>query len=242
MSLQLGALPNPRVSLQRPATTHPQDPLSMGGSFFDTTTSTAAFFWIGGNPQQHSWTAALDSALAHAPAGCTLLCWSGTFADELFAGDVRNWTRPGKPALEGWLDQTLAHLAAHGSGHKLGVIAHHTHLLSDVSAQMRLWHARRDQGIATILHPAALIAPSMLRDLNDHLTRTISMVAPRCDLCILEDIAPLPTEGDEESVLARVSWETGLMAVTAHELVHGLLRDHLPPTTPILLSEHPFFC
>ncbi len=234
MSDLLAALPNPRVSLQTHAQAQIQGPPSTGGPFLSH-----EFYWIGGNPQHQAWTASLGRALIEAPAGCTLLCWSGTFADDLFAGDIRNWTRPGKPALEAWLDTTLARIAAHGSGHKLGVVAHHTHLLSDVSAQMRLWHARTAQGVATVLHPSALIAPSMMRDLHDHLTRAISMVAPRCDLCILEDIAPAPSAPIDEPAFDRVAWRNGILA---HDFVHGLLGQYLPPTTPIVLSSQPFFC
>lgn len=234
MSDLLAALPNPRVSLQTHRRPQLQGPPSTGGPFFHT-----EFFWIGGNPQHQSWTATLDRALDEAPAESTLLCWSGTFADELFAGDMRNWTRLGKPTLEVWLESTLARIAAHGSGHTLGLVPHHTHLLSDVSGQMRLFHARGERRFTTILYPSALLAPSMMRDAHDHLTRAISMVAPRCDLCILEDLAPSTTAASDEGAFDRVAWQSGILS---HEFVHGLLAEHLPPTTPIVLSTPPFFC
>lgn len=235
----LAALPHPRASLRTGHTLQTHDPPSTGGSFFvDETLPPHTFYWIGGNPQSPVWKSSFDAALALVPRKSTLLCWSGTFADEFFGGDVRNWSSPGKPALERWLDATLDQLAAHGAGHTLGIVPHHTHLLSDISGQMRLWHSRRERGLATILHPAAIIAPSMMRDVNDHLTRAISSLGERCDLCILEDIALAANPPTEDVTFDRVSWHEGMLA---HDFVHRLLAQYLSPTTPILLSSPPFF-
>ncbi len=225
----LAALANPRVSLHTHETLSDPDPPPVGGSFSFMPSSDPLFIWIAGNPLGASWADALERTLARAPAGSTLLCWSGTLADGLFDGDFRNWTRPGKAAFDRWLDATRTRLGSHVGGHRLGIVAHHTHILSDVSSQMRLWHELHEHEIATVLHPAALIAPSMVRDLNDHLTRAISMVGPRCTLCILEDIT---AAGD------RIPWGTGALP---HQQVHALLREFLPPSTPLFVSEPPFF-
>ncbi len=225
----LAALANPRVSLHTHETLRNPDPPLAGGSFSVAATSSSPFLWIGGNPLERSWSDSLESTLAKAPAGSTLLCWSGTLADGLFDGDFRNWTRPGKTAFDRWLDATRTRLRAHVGGHRLGIVAHHTHIVSDVASQMRLWHELHEHGIATVLHPAALIAPSMHRDMLDHITRAISMVGPRCDFCMLEDIT---SEGD------RTAWGRGALP---HQQVHALLREFLPSNTPLFVSEPPFF-
>lgn len=158
-----------------------------------------------------------------------LLRWSGTFSDGLFDGDIRNWMNPGTRALNEQLDEILPIACAAGSS--FGFVPHHSHFLSDVTGQMRLWHARQAQGFATVLYPSGVIAASMIGDLEDHLRRAIEMVAPRCDLCILEDIALRDSEGGQAPQPARMPWGKGDLP---HDFIVNLLDRFLPPTVPIL--------
>ncbi len=218
-------LANPRVELRIVDERNPTDPPRLGGSFL----------WFGGNPQSENWLSPADHPSSTKALEQISLCWSGTFADELFAGDVRNWTRTGHAALGSWLDRTLPGFSAKGP---LGIVPHHTHLLSDVAGQMRLWSARSEQGLATVLYPSGLIAPSMVGDIEDHLVRSISMLGPRCSLCILEDIAPIAGEIDSPTHFNRVPWGTGIIP---RELVDQLLLEHLPSTTPLFIASNPPF-
>lgn len=238
-------LPNPHAVLQTDLSRQPKDPPPAGGSFY----------WLGGNPHDATWLSTWKStwkstwpSTARTPS-CSAdeesiaLCWSGTFAEDLFAGDMRNWTKSGHAAFEGWLDETLPQLCdvQPKSGHGirlLGVVPHHTHLLSDVAGQMRLWQSRKDQGLATVLYPSGLIAPSMAKDIDDHLLRSIANLGPRCSLCILEDLAS-PVGSQDEQHFQRVPWGTGMLP---HALIERLLSEHLPATTPVIIvTDPPFF-
>lgn len=227
----LRALPNPRAGFRTSLPKESMSPPCEGG----------LFSWITGNPQLPNWMRTAEIVVRASDEKSIHLCWSGTLADELFAGDIRNWTKPGALALEAWLDQTLPSLYDHGdhaSGKKLALIPHHTHLLNDVAGQMRLWHSRSDQGLATVLYPSGLIAPSMLNDIDDHLTRSITNLAPRCCLCILEDLAP-PVGTQDNGHFQRAPWGTGMLP---HALIERLLNEHLPATTPLMiLVDPPFF-
>lgn len=224
----LRALPNPRAVFSTRLSNESMSPPNEGG----------LFSWIAGNPQRPNWMREAEVVVRASDEGSINLCWSGTLADELFAGDIRNWTKPGALALEAWLDQTLPQLCNQPYGRKLALIPHHTHLLSDVAGQMRLWHGRGDQGLATVLYPSGLIAPSMINDIEDHLTRSITNLAPRCCLCILEDLAP-PVGAQDDGHFQRAPWGTGMLP---HALIERLLNEYLPATTPLMiLIDPPFF-
>ncbi|MSQ89894.1 MAG: hypothetical protein EXS01_00660 [Phycisphaerales bacterium] len=223
----LATLPNPRAAL-RMIDAQSQRPPSSGG----------CFHWIAGNPRHESWQADSSRVAAESSDNDIILCWSGTFGAQLFGGDIRNWTKAGAVALTEWLDESLPRLAAPATKRLLGIIPNHTHLLSDVAGQMRLWQDRSSQGLATVLYPSGLIAPSMLKDIDDHLIRSISHLAPRCALCILEDIAPC-SEGSARADFHRVAWGRGILP---HARIESLLRQHLPVTTPIIvMTKPPFF-
>ncbi|MSR45123.1 MAG: hypothetical protein EXS15_07205 [Phycisphaerales bacterium] len=228
----LRTLPHPRATLHR-ENTHTPSPPSPGGPFHGGD----RFHWIGGNSQSPECRSLLRSARGDTDAGF-VLCWSGTLASELFAGDIRNWTATGNTALAAWLDELLPPSAA-GSSRQLGIVPHYTHLVSDVAGQMRLWNDRRSHGLASVLYPSGLIAPSMLRALDDHLVRSISNLGPRCSVCILEDIAHSSDSTDEHPCFDRVAWGEGILP---HAKIEQLLREHLPTATPIILaSQPPFF-
>ncbi|MBU3728079.1 MAG: hypothetical protein FGM37_02370 [Phycisphaerales bacterium] len=162
-----------------------------------------------GNPLDAQWDArTLEPALAEcvriAGTGVApplLIAWSGTFADSLFGGDMRNWMRPGWDALQQRLDSWRGRLE--GAGVRLALHPHATHLLSDVAGAMRLLVDRADQPFSVICAPAALLTPEMLgdgaregtrgriaeaRDVREHLLRALSVLGPRTPLCVLQDV------------------------------------------------------
>jgi len=162
-----------------------------------------------GNPLDPQWDArvlapAISECQRLASAGDAapcLIAWSGTFADALFGGDMRNWMRPGWDALQQRLDSWRGTLE--GAGVRMALHPHATHLLSDVAGAMRLLVDRAGQPFDVICAPAALLTPDMLgdgaregtrgriaeaRDVREHLLRALSVLGPRTPLCMLQDV------------------------------------------------------
>lgn len=158
-----------------------------------------------GNPLEPSWDRdVLHPAIAEAgPGSLRLIAWSGTFADEPFAGDMRNWMRTGWDALQARLDAWRAPLA--DAGVRLALHPHATHLLSDVAGAMRVLVQRAQEPLDVVLAPADLLTAAMLgdgtreagrarlpesQDVREHLTRAFATLGPRTPLCILGDVRP----------------------------------------------------
>ena len=214
-----------------------------------------------GNPLDASWD---ERVLAPAIAECArlasahgvaphLIAWSGTFADTLFAGDMRNWMRPGWDALQRRLDGWRGPLEV--AGLRLALHPHATHLLSDVAGAMRLLVDRAGQPFDVICAPAALLTPEMLgdgaregtrgriaaaRDVREHLVRALSVLGPRSPLCILADVriargAATPPRDvrmdEEEASLEACAAGTGALPWDA---VIALAAEHVPAHVPIL--------
>ena len=197
----LGALVNPRAWRTRGPL---WDTISVAGD-----PARVIALQLPGNPLDASWDErvlrpAISACARTAPAGAApplLIAWSGTFADALFGGDMRNWMRPGWDALQQRLDSWRTTLE--GAGVRLALHPHATHLLSDVAGAMRLLVDRADQPFAVICAPAALLTPEMLgdgaregtrgriaeaRDVREHLLRALSVLGPRTPLCVLQDV------------------------------------------------------
>lgn len=213
-----------------------------------------------GNPLDPQWD---QIVLAPALAECAriasatgtaphLIAWSGTFADSLFAVDMRNWMRPGWDALQQRLDSWRGTLEAAGA--RLALHPHARHLLSDVAGAMRLLVDRAGQPFDVICAPAALLTADMLgdgaregtrgriaeaRDVREHLLRALSVLGPRTPLCILQDVRvaagaqrPALDDRDEEGlVLEACALGTGALPWDA---LIALTAEHLPAHVPIL--------
>ncbi|MSR29014.1 MAG: hypothetical protein EXS03_05490 [Phycisphaerales bacterium] len=209
---QLSKLPNPRVSIDDRC---------------------ARFRFVGGNPLDPQWRTAsgFDCLLAtHDRSNpTTFLVWSGTLGLGLFDPAIGNWMRPGREALAALVIDLLG--VTRAAGASIGFIPHHAHLLSDVAGQMRHWHEHSEAGLVTVLSPASLIAGSMRKDLDDHLRRAIEMCAPRCAICVLED---LRFDGTPPSAPVRVPW---LQGEILRDSVVQMLTEHLPVHTPIAVPS-----
>jgi hypothetical protein len=193
----------------------------------------AAF--VGGNPLAGDW--AVDADLP----GEWIMAWSGTLGGAPFEGTPANWMR-GPAALDACCDELAPQLVRHGK--RLVLLPHARHVLSDARSALTWWcdrvipgqdpnvvrHSpagRRPFGLA--LDPAALLEPSMLEDIEDHMQSLLSSFGPRIDALVLRDAAPDPE--DPES-LATVPLGTGALP---RECVLGLIAQHVPETTPILV-------
>jgi len=230
-------LPHPRSArVNAPQSPHPRAEIFRAHSDVAPAMDSLRFALVPGNPQSAEWRRPPISAGASTP----WLCWSGSLATQPFAPDPRNWMRAGQEAFQRWTEQLAAECAASSTHAKsnapcCALLPHHTQLLSDLSGQMRLWHQYGSVGIGSVLHPAALIAPSMLRDLEDHLRRAFTMLGPRCVLCIVQDIEVVRHDGETTEVRS-VPWGSGQMP---HALVEHLLNEHVPPHIPVCIPADP---
>jgi hypothetical protein len=189
--------------------------------------------FVGGNPLDGTW--AVDAEL---PGGW-VLAWSGTLGESLFEGGPANWMR-GPAALDAVCDELAPQLARHGK--RLVLVPHARHVLSDARSALTWWCERvipgqdpnvvrrspegaRSFGLA--LDPAALLEPSMVPDVEDHVQSLLSSFGPRIDLLVLRDARADP--GDPES-LTPCSLGDGVLP---RDRVLELVAKHVPESTPI---------
>ncbi len=215
-----------------------------------------------GNPLDPQWDrivlapalaecARVGSATGTAPH---LIAWSGTFADSLFAADMRNWMRPGWDALQQRLDSWRVTLEA--AGLRLALHPHARHLLSDVAGSMRLLVDRAGHPFDVICAPASVLTADMLgdgaregtrgrvaesRDVREHLLRALSVIGPRTPLCILQDVraaadAARPARDDADDNGPELEpCAPGTGALPWESLV-AMAAEHVPTHVPILVE------
>lgn len=189
--------------------------------------------WIEGNPIGLPQ-AALDRAIrgavgrvAMSGGADRLLAWSGTLADQLFAADPRTWMAGGWRAFEALCDHLRPTLES--LGWTLCLQPHARHVLSDAKGCREFLARRPGQPFAIALSPATMLERSMLPMMEDHLVRMFESLGPVAKVVVLEDIKP---EADGDQLPQRTSLGAGCLP---HDLVLGLLRRHVPSTTPVVL-------
>ncbi len=224
-----------------------------------------------GNPLDAEWDARvlapaisecarIASATGTAPQ---LIAWSGTFADSLFAADMRNWMRPGWDALQQRLDSWRGTLEA--AGVRLALHPHARHLLSDVAGSMRLLVDRAGQPFDVICAPASVLTADMLgdgaregtrgriaeaRDVREHLLRALSVLGPRTPLCILQDVRvvagvarPARSDADRADRADRADDDGPALEACAPgtgalpwDALVAMALEHVPAHVPILVE------
>lgn len=192
--------------------------------------------FIGGNPLDGQF--AFDADLP----GEWVMSWSGTLGDSLFAGTPSNWMR-GPVALNALCDELSPQLVRHGK--RLVLVPHARHVLSDARSALTWWCERvitgedpnivrhspvgpRPFGLA--LNLSAMLEPSMISDVEDHMQSLLASFGPRIDALILQDAIPDPINADE---LLPCTLGTGVLP---QKVVLKLIELHVPKTTPILLQ------
>ncbi len=192
--------------------------------------------FVGGNPLDGTWAA--DAELP----GPWMLAWSGTLGGSLFEGTPANWMR-GPAALDAVCDELAPQLERHGK--RLVLVPHARHVLSDARSALTWWCERvipgqdpnvvrrspggpRPFGLA--LDPAAMLEPSMVDDIDDHMQSLLSSFGPRIDLLLLRDAKP--GGADPDSMVPCPLGE----GVLPRERVLELMAAHLPPETPVAVA------
>ena len=176
--------------------------------------------WVDGNPLQPGWLASLE---VPAPR---LLCWSGSLAEDAFSPHPANWMRPGRAALDAFVARSAAAMEARGVA--LCLRPHARQVLSDAQGCLRFLTDHAGLPVQVALAPADMLTVDMLPELAEHLQRMFTALGPRAAVVLLEDVRPA-TEGD---LTDRMPLGQGLFP---RELVHALLRDHVPPETPVVI-------
>lgn len=151
---------------------------------------------------------------------------AGTLADPAEgpeAADPRNWMGFGRAALDAVVVPLARRLAA--EGRRLVLLPHARHVLSDVPSCRRFLADHADLAVGVALAPAALLEPTMVGDVADHLERILRDLAPIAALAWLEDVV---VAGD---ACRRVPLGTGILPLAP--LFAGI-SARLPAGTPII--------
>jgi hypothetical protein len=192
--------------------------------------------FVGGNPLAGEW--AFDAELP----GSWALAWSGTLGGTLFEGTPANWMR-GPAALDALCDELAPQLARHGK--RLVLVPHARHVLSDARSALTWWCDRLFPGQRFELLPpapagprpfglaldiAALLEPSMVPDVEDHVQSLLASIGPRADAIILRDARQDPN--DPESLVPCALGD----GVLPRERTLELIARHVPEQVPVAVS------
>lgn len=179
--------------------------------------------FIDGNPLAGNWVAD-----AEAPS-TRIVSYSGTLADTPFGDDPRTWMRPGHERFKAFCDEVEPALRQHGR--TLCLRAHHRHVLGDVHAAVKFLRDRAGGPFEILLSPAELLAPSMLGQAEDHLTRMFAHLGPVAAGVLLADCAT-NAETAETGLLSIGRLGEGTLPTP---LLGRLLAEFVPAETPVLL-------
>lgn len=166
------------------------------------------------------------------PAGSdgptTLIAWSGSLADTLFERHPHTWMQPGQDALRRVCDALVEPLVT--SGRTLNLQPHARHVLSDPQSAINFAREREDGPFGIVLGPTTMLEPSMLGEVEDHLTRAFATLGERAVAVVLQDAV---VDATTESLSSVRLGEGEIPGRT----VGRLLRSCVPAETPILV--HP---
>ena len=176
--------------------------------------------FIDQNPLAGNWVAD-----AEAPSR-RIVSYSGTLADEPFGDDPRTWMRAGHERFKAFCDEIEPALRAHGR--TLCFRPHHRHVLGDVHASVKFLRDRAGGPFEILLSPGELLAPSMLAQAEDHLTRAFAHLGPVASGVLLTDAA----QGTDEGLLAPARLGEGALP---KPLLARLLAEFVPAETPVIL-------
>ena len=179
--------------------------------------------FVDGNPLAGNWVAD-----AEAPSK-RIVSYSGTLADTAFGDEPRTWMRAGHERFKAFCDEVEP--ALHHHGRTLCFRPHHRHVLGDVHASVKFLRDRAGGPFEILLSPADLLAPSMLGQVEDHLTRMFAHLGPVAAGVLLADCAPA-AETTETGLLSVVRLGDGVLPAP---LLGRLIAEFLPAGTPVLL-------
>jgi hypothetical protein len=188
--------------------------------------SEVLFSFVGENPLAPDWLVDLDLP------GDRIACWSGTLDHEavsrgdLFTAHPHNWMQPGAEALNHLLDQVTPGLERHQR--TLCLIPHARHVLNDVQGSINLIRARTGSVIEVALAPTAMLTPSMLDVIEDHLIRSFETLAEHAPFLFLHDV----TIDAEDERLLPAPLGSGVLD---RDLMLRMIERYWPSERPIVI-------
>ena len=188
--------------------------------------SEVLFAFVATNPLGPDWLVDLDLP------GTRVACWSGTLDHEgaargdLFAAHPHNWMQPGPEALNRLLDGVIPGLERHQRS--LCLIPHARHVLNDVQGSINLIRERSDAPIEVALAPTAMLAPSMLGTLEDHLTRCFETLAEHAPFLFLHDVTVDPHDD-------RLLPTTLGRGILDRSIMTDMIRRYWPEDRPVVV-------
>ncbi|MCA9291095.1 MAG: hypothetical protein KDA25_08200, partial [Phycisphaerales bacterium] len=106
-----------------------------------------------------------------------VLVWSGTLGADLFEPHPMTWLAPGHAALRTWCDARRPGLEAGGA--RVLFLPHARHVLNDAQSTLSFLLDRAGQPFDVVLSTDALLEPSMLDDVEDHVERMHAALGDR---------------------------------------------------------------
>ena len=180
--------------------------------------------FVDGNPLSGGWAVDTESP------GSRIVSWSGTLAeDHAFGDEPRTWMRAGQERFTAFLDEIAP--ALHHHRRTLCFRPHHRHVLSDVHSSVKMLRDRAGGPFEVLLSPADLVAPSMLRDAEDHLVRMFAHLGPVAAGVLLADVRDGANTA-ESGLFDVVPFGQGRLPAP---LIARLIAEYVPPTTPMVL-------
>lgn len=179
----------------------------------------------------------LASALAEPGAG-PVCVWSGTLADPeegLFARDPRTWMPAGLDALDGTVRGVLDKADATGDHGRPALLLrpHARHVLCDPQRCLTLLDRWADLPVGLALDASAMLEPSMLGAVEDHLARALEALGHHAAAVFLTDLRPAdPDEADAGFV--PVPLGAGELAPILDRYAE-LVDAHAPADAPVVL-------
>jgi hypothetical protein len=175
------------------------------------------------NPLGESWL--FDAEMP----GERIVAWSGTLAEDLLERHPMNWMPAGNEAFRAFCAELRPQLETHQR--KLCFQPHSRHVLSDVPSCLTFLRSMGDSPFEIALATASLLEPEMLKDVDDHLRRAFESLGGCCAMVMLNDVVARPH--DDDARCEAVALGDGVLP---RELIRQLVRDHVPPQTPIVIS------
>ena len=103
--------------------------------------------------------------------------------------------------------------------------------LEALDGELALLRDRAGGPFEVLLSPADMIAPSMTGQIEDHLARMFAHLGPVAAAVLLADIAP-DAQTAERGLFSACRLGAGILPLA---LVSGLLAEHVPAETPVIL-------
>lgn len=159
-----------------------------------------------------------------------IVAWSGTLGDSLFEPQPMNWMQAGQSAFSQAIDSLTQPLETNGS--TLLIRPHARHVLNDIPGTLRFVREHSGQPFGIAFDPAALLEPSMLDRIEEHVTRSFEALGPIAAVIVIRDVQ----RDDDDRESGNLTECIPGQGVLPGRVLGELLRQ-MPETVPIALQD-----